>query len=172
MDAKTTRREDTLEQARIIFRFGGLMHDRVSRVHTTHEMVEDNPPGQHLGLSVAQMYAVMATREYGQVSVSQLAELLGVSPASASSMVDRLVEKGILTRRQSQEDRRKVIVQTSPEENESIRRTEERILQWLVKLLERIGPETAEKWCDVVERVQEVLIQDNGPNRNSSPGRR
>jgi DNA-binding MarR family transcriptional regulator len=99
----------------------------------------------------------MIVRTLGQITMTELSSQLCVSPPSASAMVDRLVEKGILTREHSTEDRRKVMVRVSPEAMEDIKGVEETILSSFVDLVEKIGPETARKWCEVLERVESVL---------------
>jgi DNA-binding MarR family transcriptional regulator len=75
-------------------------------------------------------------------------------------MVDRLVEKGILTREHSVEDRRKVVVRVSPEAMEDIESVEETILRSFAELVEKIGPEITRKWCQVLERVKSVIQND------------
>lgn len=66
-------------------------------------------------LSIAQLYAVREIRGHVMLTMSELADILEASPPSASAMVDRLVEKGILWREHSTEDRRKVVVIISPD---------------------------------------------------------
>jgi DNA-binding MarR family transcriptional regulator len=89
---------------------------------------------------------------------------LGVSPPSASVMVDRLVEKGLLSREPSREDRRKVLVSVSPEALQRIDRMEETILQSFVDLVEKIGPKTAGMWCQVLKKVREVQEEESPGN--------
>lgn len=156
---------DVLAKARLIFETSRIVRDRVIRAHTAH-----TPDGGECSdLSISQMHAVLATRERGHVTVSELAEIGGVSPPSASAMVDRLVEKGVLLREQSREDRRKVIVRISPEAEKTIEKAEERILQVFVDLVDKIGPETTQKWVEVLERVREVLIQEGSEIHRSIP---
>lgn len=54
-------------------------------------------------------------------------------------MLDRLVEKEILTRKYSMEDRRKVAVRVSPEDMVDIKGFEETILHSLVEPIEKLG---------------------------------
>ena len=96
--------------------------------------------------------------------IKELSELLGVAPPSASTMVDRLVEKKILVREMSPEDRRKVIVRVSPEAVADIEKTEEAVLSSFVDLVEKVGPETARKWCEVLERIKFVLEEEAKPS--------
>jgi DNA-binding MarR family transcriptional regulator len=158
-------KRDVFEQARLIFETGIIIRDRVIRAHTAHATEGE----ECCELSISQMHAVLATREHGQVTVSELAEIGGVSPPSASAMVDRLVEKGVLLREHSQEDRRKVIVRVSPEAEKTIEKAEQRILQVFVDLVEKIGPETTQKWVEVLERVREVLLEEGSEIHRSIP---
>jgi len=151
---------EVLEQARTIFRGGKMLRDRVIRAHSAH-VTAMGGEGVCCDLSVAQMHVVLATRERGELTVSQLAEIGGVSAPSASAMVDRLVEKGVLVREQSREDRRKVMVRLSPQAEEHVGKAEENMLQVFVDLVEKIGPETTRQWVEVLERVRGVLDREN-----------
>ena len=108
----------------------------------------------------AYAYLFMHVRHHGKVTIKDLSELLGVAPPSASAMVDRLVEKRILIREMSPEDRRKVIVRVSPEAMADTEKTEEAVLSSFVDLVEKVGPETARKWCEVLERIKFVLEEE------------
>jgi DNA-binding MarR family transcriptional regulator len=153
------RENETLEQARYIFSTGKMIRDRIFRAQTVHLAARGK--SEAFGdLSVPQFHAIMIVRTHGQITMTELSDRLGVSPPSASSMVDRLVEKGILTREHSVEDRRKVVVRVSPEAMEDIESVEETILRSFAELVEKIGPEITRKWCQVLERVKSVIQND------------
>ena len=158
-------KEEVLKQARIIFSTGIMIRDRILRIHMSCPVTQ-GPNSECCDLSLQQMHAVMITRDRGQVTITELADFLSVSPPSASAMVDRLVDKGILMREHSRQDRRKVIVRVAPETIDSLDGVEEQVLQSFVELMEKIGPETTRKWCEVMERVREVM---ESSNRNSHP---
>ncbi len=62
-------------------------------------------------LTVAQYLSMSALRQKGEeCSMSELAERIQQSSATMTGIVDRLVEKGWVTRRRSEEDRRAVYV--------------------------------------------------------------
>ena len=146
----------TLANARYIFATGRRIHDRVQQIVTAACMEEsgDDSFGE---LSAPQMNMILMIRVRETVSVTQLASLLNVSPPSASTMVDRLVERGLLTRTPSSEDRRKVVIRVSPEAIERISRIEEKVLGAFVELVEAVGPETTRMWCEVLDRIKNVL---------------
>jgi DNA-binding MarR family transcriptional regulator len=150
--------KDTMHQARYIFTSTKLIRDRILRNITGHSAM-NGKNGPFGDLSLAQIHVVNVTKDRGKVTITKLADMLGVSPPSASVMVDRLVEKGILIRNHSKKDRRKVVVRVAEDAVNTFEKIEENILESFVRLVEGIGPETAGKWCEVLERVREVQEQ-------------
>jgi DNA-binding MarR family transcriptional regulator len=163
-------KKETLEHARFIFTTGKLIRDRIIRIQARH-MVANGRNGQEEELSLSQLHTVHVLHDCGPVTVSQLAAALGVTPPSASTMVDRLVEKGLLSREPSREDRRKVLVSVSPEALKKIDAIEETILHSFVDLVEKIGPKTARMWCQVLKRVREVQEEEQSVNLPTSTSR-
>ncbi len=96
----------------------------------------------------------------GQVSITELAELLNVSAPSASTMVERLVERGVLVRKPDPADRRKVIVTVSPDMVAIAEQIEKEIFGAFVDLVNKVGPDVADDWCQVLDRITEVLDSD------------
>jgi DNA-binding MarR family transcriptional regulator len=108
-------------------------------------------------LSAPQMNMLMVIKVREAVSVTELAALLNVSPPSVSTMVDRLVERGLLTRTPSDQDRRKVVIRVTPDALKDIAQVEEMILGSFVELVDAVGPETTQKWCEVLHQIKQVL---------------
>ena len=106
---------------------------------------------------MSQFSAVKAARLEGEVTISRLAEILGVSVPSASVMVDRLVEKKILTRERSREDRRKVVVRVSPVVARDMERVEDAIFRSFVEIVRKVGPDVAKKWHEALTKVKTVI---------------
>lgn len=67
-----------------------------------------------LDVTMAQMKALYLVAARGQIHISALAELLGVTLSTGSGLVDRLVDHGLLERRQLEQDRRHVVVSLTP----------------------------------------------------------
>jgi DNA-binding MarR family transcriptional regulator len=145
--------------ARNIFSTGKLIQDRVFRVQTT-QLEKIGKRDKFGDLTVAQLHAILMIHMRNQVSINELSNLLSVSPPSASVMVDRLVEKGILLRKPCKQDRRKVEIRISENAIDTIESVEEAILQSFVQIVEEIGSKTAKQWCDVLEKVKPVLQKD------------
>ncbi len=164
MDKEKPSLEYPTEMAQFIIDHGKMIQDLVNQIIARH-LSGDLRIIEMEDISVPQLYAIKAMQQYDGMNITELSEILGVSPPSASTMVDRLVEKGILTRERSKKDRRKVIIGISPVALEKIEKIEEDILNKFVKIVEDIGPETARKWCDVLSLVKEVLKQNDSPKK-------
>jgi len=65
---------------------------------------------QHRHVSMPQFYILMTLQERGAMTVSELAHLLSVSAPSASSILDRMEEHGLVERVRDAVDRRVVHV--------------------------------------------------------------
>jgi DNA-binding MarR family transcriptional regulator len=152
-------RDRTLEQARHIFTVGKMIQNRIFRAQREHFQAhgKESAFGE---LSVAQLHAIMVVRLQEQLSMSELSSLLTVSPAAASAMVERLVEKGVLARRVDSRDRRRVVVQLSSAGKREMEGIERAMLRAVVDLVHKVGPETTRKWCQVLEKVDAVLRRE------------
>ena len=146
---------DQLEQARFIFTTGRMIHEQILKVHSRHLAAKATTLGSEL--SVAQLNTITFVRKQGPLSMGALADQLGITAPSASAMV----EKGILLREHSSEDRRKVEVRISPEAIKEIEAVEESLFKLFQGLVQKLGPETTQKWCDVLASIQKVILEDD-----------
>jgi DNA-binding MarR family transcriptional regulator len=69
-------------------------------------------PDPHV--TMAQMRVLMLLSAAGEARMSDLAHRLGVAPSTLSSLVDRLVEGDLASRRDDPRDRRSVLVSIAP----------------------------------------------------------
>ncbi|MCB5283451.1 MarR family transcriptional regulator [Arthrobacter sp. AL08] len=67
-----------------------------------------------MGLNLTDFRALSALEISGQVTVGQLAEQLGTTPATTTAIVSRLESRGYVARHRSTEDRRRVHVRPTP----------------------------------------------------------
>jgi len=139
-----------------IFTNGRKIHEWVFQLENQYLARADG--GKDFGgFSFAQMRALNLVRTKGPVSITELADLLNVSAPSASTMVERLVEKGVLARKPDPDDRRRVIVTVSPDMVAISEQIEKEIFASFVELVEKVGSEVADDWCRVTARIGEVL---------------
>jgi len=153
-------RDDIVTQARYIFSIGRMIPEQLLKAQGRHLAANGGFSGGDL--SMAQLHALHVVRRNGPLAMGELAERLGITAPSASAMVDRLVERGILCREHSTQDRRKVVVSISPSAVEEIRQAEEGALSFFIELIKKLGPDTVQKWCEVLAAIQQVLNDGGG----------
>lgn len=147
------------EQAHFLFQFGMLMRKHMLKVHVdAHNDTAGEFPDN---LSPPQIQMMITIKMMEECTISELAESLSVSAPSASTMVDRLVEKSALIRERSKKDRRVVVVQLSESARSQIEHMEKAMLESFMKTIEKIGPELTEDWCNVISRVNEALQEES-----------
>ncbi len=66
-----------------------------------------------LGISMAQLHIMYTLERDGEMTMSRLADVLGVSLSNASGLVDRMEERGYIERTRVPEDRRIVLVRVT-----------------------------------------------------------
>lgn len=81
------------------------MRDSASRTLLLHQAVADR-----LGLGATDMKALDLARDEPELTPSRLAELTGLRASSVTALVDRLERRGMIVRRRSTTDRRKIII--------------------------------------------------------------
>jgi DNA-binding MarR family transcriptional regulator len=143
------------EQVLYIFKTGKLIHDRSMKIQSQY--LAENKRRPFADLSLAPLRLVPEIRDRQALTMSGLADTLEVSQPSASAMVQRLVDKGILYRERSTEDRRKVVVRISPDSVKEIEVLENNILQLFMQLVNKVGPDTTRQWCAVPARIKQAL---------------
>ncbi|MCL4691802.1 MAG: MarR family transcriptional regulator [Candidatus Hydrogenedentes bacterium] len=158
---------DVIEQARYLFDTVRMLQARMCARHSTVNGFVGKD-GHAQDLTIPQMHMLYKIRELDSATIRDLAESLYVSAPSASAMVERLVEMGVVTREQSRVDRREVIVRVAPAGEHTLETLEKHILESFVDILNGIGPEHAQMWCDVYARIREVLSEEQGRRASES----
>ncbi len=144
--------EKKREMARMIQATGHLLH----RYHI-QRMLSEVDENAFRRLTPPQVHMIMTVRELGAASVKDLTRALRVKAPAVSTMVERLVELGILTREGNPEDRREVQIRISPSEEAFIQRLEQLGLQSSLALIDKLGPVYADMWYEVSCHLHRVL---------------
>lgn len=121
--------------------------ERVERVVRAYEafmhalMSQHAPEVTSIDITMAQakaLYAVLAT---GELRMSDLAARLGVTSSTATGQVDRLVELGLLGRRDEPGDRRGVIVAATAQAAATMEHLRELNSRRMRELLSQVPPD-------------------------------
>jgi len=107
---------------------------------------------QH-GLSIGQLMVLRQLQFCGPCSVSEIAQRMGVTNAAASQILDRLVDQGLVVRRENPADRRSKRVALTPQGQALLAEATHWHRSWLRAWLARFEPAEA----DLLRRALELL---------------
>lgn len=127
---------------------------REVREHTHRSGVTD--------LSVAQFRTLLMVRKHPGLSLSSLAEKDGLGSPSASQLVDGLVARGLLTRRISAEDRRRVELELTEAGLAELERVRAANHARLAALLVPLDEAERAALVTVLAKVRDLLARERG----------
>ncbi len=167
MSIKT--KQDFLGQAEEILLTVRMLQQGMARRYELRRKSGDGEWPFCSDLTLPQFHALNEVMRCDCMAIKELAEALQVSPPSASAMVDRLVDMDLVLREHDTTDRRVVNVRLSERGREAVETLRRDFLEAVSELLERLGPAYAKQWCEVYQRIRELLAEEmpwaksNGP---------
>lgn len=107
--------------------------------------------------TLPQLRAMLVLHMSGPSTLKQLASCLDISHPSASQMVDRLVDLGLVLREQNPDDRRQVILRLSEKAQSGVQAHEDAIVNQIKTLLSQMEPAFVERWVELAEYMSTIL---------------
>lgn len=111
-------------------------------------------------LTPAQLDALVFLQRHGGCSAKALSEGLNISIPSATRLVDRMVRKALVDRRESGADRRLVQLTVTPAGESALARVRQARVQSLRQTLETFAPEERERLLSLLERFLLAALRD------------
>lgn len=88
--------------------------------------------------------------------VTDLAEKMGVKPSAVTTMIDRLANNGLVSRRHDENDRRAVLVSITSEGREVLRNFEEKCRNLTKRYLSHLEPNELEALATIYEKLGNI----------------
>ena len=118
------------------------------------------------GLSMTQMSILMYLHFRGPSEVMGLCELMQVSAAAASQMVERLVQQGVVYRSSSPNDRRVRLVNLTDRGRQAVLSSITAQQSWVQSITARLTDEEMDKSAEVLQLLAEHAAQVEEENNN------
>lgn len=112
---------------------------------------------QMAGLSLSQLSLLEAVVAHGPLLVSQIAAYAGVAGPTATRMLKQLEGHGVVTRRRSAEDERKVLVDLTPHGRDLVERQRSAVRAAQRAHYARLSPEQREVFVDVLRQMAAMV---------------
>jgi DNA-binding MarR family transcriptional regulator len=113
---------------------------------------------QH-GVSMGHLHLMSMLDRHGELPMSRVAELLGVSDSNATGLVDRMEEHGFVERVRHPEDRRVVLVRVSDRGRQILADVEVLRDDLVVRILSRLDTPRLERLAVALEDVRRVVAE-------------
>ncbi|SEF37971.1 DNA-binding transcriptional regulator, MarR family [Amycolatopsis pretoriensis] len=108
------------------------------------------------GLTLPQFRLLVVLHTRGPLKHATLAEHLGVTPSTASRMVDRLVAAGLVDRRHSPVSRREIVLDITREGARIVRQVTTRRRREIAKIVARMPAESRQGLVDALTAFAEA----------------
>jgi DNA-binding MarR family transcriptional regulator len=109
------------------------------------------------GLSLPQYHLLEGLREADELTVGELADAAGVAPPTATRMLDCLARLGYVFRRQSETDRRVVLVSLTADGEQELDRAHATATAYRRKVFDSLSAEEREHAAPLLRRLAEVM---------------
>ena len=119
------------------------------------------------GLSILQFRALIYLFRHENVSLSQLAEYIGLQLPSTSKLIDALVERKLVVRRESMVDRRRMCLKLSTTGLAELKRTRQSAETRLAGLLAVLTPEQQSGISASLTTLRSLFASQNIPEENT-----
>ncbi len=108
-------------------------------------------------LTMHQVHALFCVKRQQPLRMSRLAEELRVAPATATILVDRLVESGWLVRTPSENDRRTIQLELSPDANQKFEKIMTQRLEQSSLLLDALTASELAQLDQLLAKLEDSL---------------
>lgn len=116
-----------------------------------------------VGLSSAQLLVLQRLAESGELSLGELSARTLTDPSSVSAVVARLVGSGLVTRKRSEEDERRVELGITTAGKALLRKAPAAAQERLVGAIEALGADRRKKLARLLEEVvEEIGSEESG----------
>ena len=112
------------------------------------------------GISMTQIQVLTLLEHHGEMPMSRLADMLGVSFSNATGLIDRMEENGFVERVRRPEDRRVVFVRPAARGREALHEVQLVRDDVMHRLLERLGPEQLARISVAMGDLQTAIVAE------------
>ena len=145
MHADRNRQELIAEVARELRAFG------------TDDHVMNQATAARLGLHPTDMHAGEVLDRLGPMTIGDLARAVGVSPGAATALIDRLEHAGMARRVPDAANRRRILVEPTPDGRRRSMAVFGGLIQSATQLLDRYQDEELELFVDLIRGLRQLL---------------
>ena len=113
-------------------------------------------------VTTAQMIMLVSIHDHGQCKLKTLAKERGISPPTATGLIDRLVRAGYVKRGSDPEDRRVVMVSLTGKGKSSVQDFLSTVRNRWKNILVHLTPKEQQQYLNILKKIVAVLSGKEG----------
>lgn len=145
---------------RVMERLDGILFLKFQRIGKRSSMKD--PFGE---LTNTQSQAVFKISRISPCTLSDVSKTLMISKSSASTLVERLVVKGVLERKQDPDNRRRVLITVAKQARKFQQTIEQELINELEKIANNMSKKDFKKWIESNEAIDKTIDNIYGPEK-------
>jgi len=119
-----------------------------------------------MDVTQSQILVMRVLNQYGDMKVSDISKELDLSNSTVSGIIDRLVEKKIVQRKRSEEDRRIVMISLADEYRQPVRKHLNAFAQKMRRALSTTTEEDLDSIMQGLEKLEKILQASQEPKES------
>ena len=125
--------------------------ERIYRLskHSTHKEINESMHGEIFALQYIAF-------QKGAIQPSKISKMIRVSSARVAATLNSLERKGLITRRIDTSDRRRILVELTPNGKEEAEEYFQMIVENVAKMLSGLGEHDATEYVRIIGRLTEI----------------
>ena len=108
-------------------------------------------------LTIAEASAIYAVGPDEPKTMKQIAETLGVAVSTPTRTIDRLLEKGFVNRKVGEKDRRKLLIELTPQGKKLLVDIDKENLEITKRMLKGLGDEEIETFKEILFKISQNI---------------
>ena len=117
------------------------------------------------GVGTAEGHLLSYLRSYGPCPIAALLRVFGHKPSTATSMLNRLAERGLVARGEDPDDRRVVLVRLTKRGSAAADRLRARLVAFEAAIRSRVGEREIEGFRAVLSAIEAAAIPPAGKEK-------
>lgn len=114
------------------------------------------------GVSVSQIVILTNLESEGGISLKELAKKIGISSATASILIDKLVKAGLIERREDEKDRRKITLRLTNKGKTTVNQFRNDIVaMWKKILIKSFTPGEQVSYLKILKKIAQGLEDED-----------
>ncbi len=147
--------EEIKDIIRVMERLDGILFLKFQRIGKRISMKD--PFGE---LTNTQTQAFFKISRICPCTLSDVTDTLNISKSSASTLVERMVVKGVLERKQDPDNRRRVLITVAKQANKFQKTIEQELVKELKKIATNMSEDNFNKWVEsntAIDRAIDII---------------